>query len=66
MKSLFVLSLSGMLLLSGCATTAESVNEGATSAGQTTGKILRIPNRFGKGVSEGLQKEDPKNNPMGR
>lgn len=59
------MAVTGLLLLSGCASQMESANQGANTAGQTVGGAMRIPNSATEGAAKGIA-GPPTANPYGR
>lgn len=50
-----------LCLAYGCGATLERANKGAETAGESTGKALRIPISAGEGAAEGIKGEDGPN-----
>lgn len=55
----------GLLLACGCASTSESVNQGARQVGQPVGGAARVPGSFMEGAAQGVAGQ-PSPNPYGR
>ena len=54
-----------IMLSSGCASSLEEVNKGAEKAGETGGKVMRVPTSVSEGAAKGMAGE-PESNPYGR
>ena len=54
-----------LLLLAGCASTMEDVNQGAKEVGKPAGGIMRVPGSVMEGAAEGTAGQ-PKSNPYNR
>ena len=57
--------IAALLLVPGCSSTLENVNEGAGEVGKTGGQVIRVPLSVSEGASEGIAGE-PKSNPYNR
>lgn len=55
----------GLLFVCGCASTLESANKGAKTAGETGGQAMRIPHSASEGVTGGVVGK-PESNPYNR
>ena len=60
-----VLAVFGSLLLAGCASTMEDVNQGAKEVGKPAGGIMRVPGSVMEGAAEGTAGQ-PNSNPYNR
>ena len=67
MKRIFSRWMVALLLLAsiGCASTAESVNQGARDAGRPAGSVMRLPGSVMEGAGQGMAGQ-PTPNPYGR
>jgi hypothetical protein len=61
----FALAVFGGLLLTGCASTMENVNQGAKEAGKPVGGVMRVPGSVMEGAAEGTAGQ-PTPNPYNR
>ena len=66
MRTILLIPMVAVLLwATGCASTMEDVNQGARTAGQPAGGVMRVPGSVMEGAGQGMAGQ-PTPNPYGR